>query len=79
MRHGVDRLEGEVISLRGDIEELATGINEVSASVGRLEPHISDISRVTRPLKRMRSRGTPPAPELKPPAVPDDEPLGGLA
>ncbi len=54
MRTAVDRLEGEVTELRGEMGELSGGITEVCASVGRLEPHISDISRIARPLKRRR-------------------------
>ena len=56
MRIAVDRLETEVHELRGDIGELGGEMSEVKASVARLEPHISDISRLARPLKRMRSR-----------------------
>jgi hypothetical protein len=86
MREGVNRLEGEVSALRGEIDELASGMSEVSAAVGRLEPHISDISRVARPLKhRRRANGTPgpgPVPDAGEPQLPpgeSDPPLTGLA
>ncbi|WP_249009730.1 hypothetical protein [Conexibacter sp. DBS9H8] len=56
MRTGVDSLEQEVRDMRGELGVLADGMHEVSAAVARLEPHIADISRLTRPLKRRRSR-----------------------
>ena len=56
MRQGVDRLHVEVTGMRTEMQELAVGINTVGASVERLEPHVSDLSRVVRPIKRMRGR-----------------------
>jgi hypothetical protein len=56
MRITVDRLEHEVKNLRLEIDDLSGHMTQVSASVHRLEPHVADISRLTRPLKRMRHR-----------------------
>ncbi len=78
MRTAVDRLETEVQELRGEITALSGGIDEVCASVSRLEPHISDISRIARPLKRRRRDDRQP--DLKVLAGADDvAPLAGLA
>jgi hypothetical protein len=78
MRTAVDRLENEVLELRGEMTELGAGINEVCASVGRLEPHISDISRIARPLKRRR-RSDESHPEPKGLTESDPPPLSGLS
>jgi hypothetical protein len=60
MRTGVDRLEQEVRDMRGEIGGLTERMHEVSGAVARLEPHVADISRLTRPLKRRRSRLSEP-------------------
>ncbi len=79
MRTAVDRLETEVQELRGEITELGGGIDEVCASVSRLEPHISDISRIARPLKRRR-RGDERQPDLKViPGAEEPAAMAGLA
>jgi hypothetical protein len=77
MRTAVERLESEVQQLRGEIGELGGGITEVCSSVDRLEPHISDISRIARPLKRRRQREATRTPELTVlPGVADGVPVG---
>jgi hypothetical protein len=79
MRTAVDRLEGEVKEMRGELSDLGVGIEDVCASVGRLEPHIADISRIARPLKRRR-RVDERLPDLKVlPGAQDDAPLSDLA
>ncbi len=78
MRTTVDRLEDEMQEMRGELNDISGGIDEVSASVTRLEPHISDISRIARPLKRRR-RGDERQPDLKVlPIAEDPPPLSGL-
>jgi uncharacterized protein YoxC len=56
MRLGVDRLDGEVRSLRGDIQSLSADLEGVAERIERLEPHVADLSRLARPLRRMRGR-----------------------
>jgi hypothetical protein len=80
MRTAVDRLESEVGGLREEMNDLSSGIEEVCASVGRLEPHIADISRIARPLKRRRRTEDRPQPGLTVlPGTEDEPPLAGLA
>ena len=76
MRAGVERLEHEVQELRAEIVELRAEITQVGASVDRLEPHVADLSRLARPLKRLRHRGSSDLAAVTPLApVRDDESL----
>lgn len=56
MHAAVERLDLEVKALRQDIAAVAEGLDVVADRVERLEPHVADLSRLSRPLQRMRSR-----------------------
>jgi hypothetical protein len=63
MHASVERMEGEIRSLRADI----TGLEE---QIGRLEPYLQDVNMAVRPFRRARSRlpGRPAEPHGEPPS-----------
>jgi septal ring factor EnvC (AmiA/AmiB activator) len=56
MHRSVQRIEIEIKSMNGRIDELSEHMAAVETAVTRLEPHIADVNMVMRPLRRARAR-----------------------
>ena len=52
----VDSLDDEVKKMRAAVETMGGDVSGLEESIGRLEPHLEDVSRVTHPLRRIGSR-----------------------
>jgi hypothetical protein len=52
----VDSLDDEVKKMRAAVEEMGGGVSGLEQSIGRLEPHLEDVSRVAHPLRRLGDR-----------------------
>jgi hypothetical protein len=42
--------------MRAAVETMGGDVSDLEASIGRLEPHLEDVSRVAHPLRRIGSR-----------------------
>jgi hypothetical protein len=56
IRTKVDSLDEEVRQMRAAVETMGGDVSGLEESIGRLEPHLEDVSRVTHPLRRIGSR-----------------------
>jgi hypothetical protein len=58
----VDSLDDEVKKMRSAVESMGGDVSELEQGIGRLEPHLEDVSRVAHPLRRIneRKRRRPP-------------------
>ena len=52
----VESLDDEVKKMRAAVETMGGDVSGLEASIGRLEPHLEDVSRVTHPLRRITRR-----------------------
>lgn len=60
----VERLDQEVREMRAAVEGMGGNVTHLRAGIERLEPHLEDVSRAARPLRRLgerASRRQPPA------------------
>jgi hypothetical protein len=76
MHASVERMEVEMRELTARITDLDGRMASVEAAVGRLEPHIADVSLAMRPLRRARAR-FPTRPQADEPQVGEDESATG--
>lgn len=56
MHGAVRRIEGDIKTLNGRIDELSEHMAAVEMAVTRLEPHVADVNLAMRPLRRARAR-----------------------
>ena len=56
MHASVERIEVEMRELSARIGALDDRMESVEGAIGRLEPHIADVSLAIRPLRRARAR-----------------------
>lgn len=56
IRRRVDSLDAEVKKMRAAVETMGGDVSGLEESIGRLEPHLEDVSRVAHPLRRLRTR-----------------------
>ncbi len=49
----VDSLDDEVRKMRAAVESMGGDIGDLKQGIGRLEPHLEDVSRVAHPLRRI--------------------------
>ena len=60
----VDSLDDEVRQMRAAVETMGGDVSGLEESIGRLEPHLEDVSSVAHPLRRIgrrtRRRTEPP-------------------
>ena len=52
----VDSLDDEVKKMRAAVETMGGDVSGLEQSIGRLEPHLEDVSRVAHPLRRIGNR-----------------------
>ena len=53
IRGQVDSLDAEVKQMRAAVESMGGDVHGLGESIGRLEPHLEDVSRVAHPLRRL--------------------------
>jgi SepF-like predicted cell division protein (DUF552 family) len=56
IRTKVDSLDDEVKQMRAAVETMGGDVAGLEQSIGRLEPHLEDVSRVAHPLRRLNDR-----------------------
>ena len=56
IRERVDSLDDEVKKMRAAVESMGGDVSGLEESIGRLEPHLEDVSRVAHPLRRLGNR-----------------------
>ena len=52
----VERLDAEVREMRAGVEGMGGDVTDLRAGIERLEPHLEDVSRAARPLRRIGER-----------------------
>ena len=52
----VESLDDEVKKMRAAVETMGGDVSGLEASIGRLEPHLEDVTRVAHPLRRLGNR-----------------------
>ena len=52
----VESLDDEVKQMRAAVESMGGDVSGLEQSIGRLEPHLEDVSRAAHPLRRLGSR-----------------------
>jgi len=52
----VERLDEEVREMRAAVEGMGGNVTHLRAGIERLEPHLEDVSRAARPLRRIGER-----------------------
>ena len=52
----VERLDDEVREMRAAVEGMGGDVTHLRAGIERLEPHLEDVSRAARPLRRLGER-----------------------
>ena len=60
----VERLDDEVREMRDAVDGMGGDVTHLRAGIERLEPHLEDVSRAARPLRRLGERAwrrEPPA------------------
>lgn len=62
----VERLDEEVREMRAAVDDMGGGVTHLRAGIERLEPHLEDVSRAARPLRRIGERAW----RREPPAAP---------
>jgi hypothetical protein len=56
IRERVDSLDDEVKKMRAAVETMGGDVSGLEESIGRLEPHLEDVSLVVHPLRRIGNR-----------------------
>ena len=56
IRTKVDSLDEEVKQMRTAVENMGGDVSGLEESIGRLEPHLEDVTRVAHPLRRIGDR-----------------------
>jgi hypothetical protein len=56
IRAKVDSLDDEVKKMRAAVESMGGDVAGLEQSIGRLEPHLEDVSRAAHPLRRLGNR-----------------------
>ena len=56
IRLQVDSLDAEVKQMRAAVEEMGGDVQDLGESMGRLEPHLEDVSLVAHPLRRLNAK-----------------------
>ena len=56
IRDKVDSLDDEVKKMRAAVESMGGDVSGLEQSIGKLEPHLADVSRVAHPLRRLGDR-----------------------
>jgi hypothetical protein len=56
IRERVDSLDDEVKKMRAAVETMGGDVSGLEESIGRLEPHLEDVSLVAHPLRRLGNR-----------------------
>jgi ubiquinone biosynthesis protein UbiJ len=62
----VERLDDEVREMRAAVEGMGGDVTHLRSGIERLEPHLEDVSRAARPLRRLGERAwrrEPPPPQ----------------
>ena len=52
----VESLDDEVKQMRAAVESMGGDVSELQQGIGRLEPHLEDVSKVAHPLRRLGDR-----------------------
>ena len=64
IQHRVEVLDEEVRTMRAAVEGMGGDVTHLRDGIARLEPHLEDVSRAARPLRRLGERAwrrEPPA------------------
>jgi hypothetical protein len=61
----VQTLDDEVRLMRARVDAMGGDVTELKAGIGRVEPHLEDVTRLVHPLRRIseRARGRGRAPD----------------